>query len=323
MHFNDPTLTVRAPTRDDASVLVELINAADMHDYGEIDLTVEDLLDDWARVDLQRNAWLVIEPSGRIAGYGEVQAHAVVQLRIFLTVHPDRRGEGIGDTLLSQIEQRAIELVPSAPDGARVTLEGFAPGGREIERNLARKHDFTHTRTFWRMEIAMREAPPEPVLPDGITIRNYDPERDVRAVFEATDDAFADHWNHVPMSYDEWTARTERPDFDPTLWFVAVDGDEIAGTSLCRVQADMGWIGTLGVRRPWRRRGLGRALLLHSLGEWWRRGQPRVGLGVDAASLTGATRLYEAAGMHVNIRYDQYEKILRDGLDMATREIRD
>lgn len=323
MKLNDPTLTVRPPTRADVDVVLELINAADMFDYGEIDMTVEDLLDDWTDVDLEHNAWLVREPGGRAVGYGEVQARGGVQLRIYLVVHPDRRREGIGDRLLSRIEERALELVPEAPEGARVTLEGFGPGDREIERNLAAKHGFRHQRTFWRMVIEMTEAPPPPVLPDGIAIRTYDPERDERAVFEAVEDAFSDHWNHIPMSFDEWVARTKRPDFDPTLWFLAVDGEQIVGTSLCRIQAEMGWVGTLGVRRPWRRRGLARALLLHSFGEWWRRGQPRVGLGVDAESLTGATRLYEAAGMHVSERYDMYEKVLREGVDLAIREVRD
>ena len=323
LELPDPTLTVRPPTRADAPAVLELINAADMLDYGEVDMTVQDLLDDWEEVDLEHDAWLVTEPSGRAVGYGEVQPRAGVQMRIYLVVHPDRRREGMGDRLLERIEQRATELVSSAPDGARVTLEGFGPGGREIERNLATKHGFHHQRTFWRMVIEMSKAPPPPVLPDGITIRTYDPTRDERAVFEAVDDAFSDHWNHVPMSFDEWIARTKRPDFDPTLWFLATDGEEVIGTSLCRLQVDVGWIGTLGVRRPWRRRGLARALLLHSFGEWWRRGQPRVGLGVDADSLTGATRLYEAAGMHVSERYDFYEKVLREGVDLAIREVRD
>ena len=323
LELDDPTLTVRPPSRTDVDAVLELINAADMFDYGEVDMTVEDLLDDWTDVDLEHNAWLVSEPDGRAIAYGEVQARAGVQLRIYLVVHPDRRRQGIGHRLLTAIEERAAALVANAPEGARVTLEGFGPGGREIERNLAAKHGFRHQRTFWRMVIEMTEEPPPPVLPDGITIRTYDPARDERAVFEAVEDAFSDHWNHVPMSYDEWVARTKRPDFDPTLWFLAVDGEEIVGTSLCRIQAEMGWVGTLGVRRPWRRRGLARALLLHSFGEWWRRGQRKVGLGVDAESLTGATRLYEAAGMHVSERYDMYEKVLREGVDMAIREVRD
>jgi mycothiol synthase len=319
--FTDPALTVCAPTLDDAPDLLELMNAADLLDYGEIDMTLQDLVDDLGEVDLEHNAWLVREPNGRAIAYAEVQPRAGVQMRIYLVVHPDRRREGIGDRLLTQIEERATELVADAPEGARVTVEGFGPGGREIERNLAAKHGFEHARTFWRMVIEMSDAPPSPVLPEGVTIRTYDPARDERAVFDAVDDAFSDHWNHVPMSYDDWIARTQRPDFDPTLWFVAVVGDEIVGTSLCRIQAEMGWIGTLGVRRPWRRRGLARALLLHSFAAWWQRGQHKVGLGVDAASLTGATRLYESAGMHVSERYDMYEKVLREGVDIATREL--
>jgi mycothiol synthase len=64
-------------------------------------------------------------------------------------------------------------------------------------------------------------------------------------------------------------------------------------------RAGAGWIGAIGVLRPWRQRGLGLALLRHAFGEFYRRGQPRAGLGVDAQNPTGATRLYERAGMHV------------------------
>jgi ribosomal protein S18 acetylase RimI-like enzyme len=72
----------------------------------------------------------------------------------------------------------------------------------------------------------------------------------------------------------------------------------------------VGWVGILGVRRQWRRRGLGRALLLKALQEFRSRGFREVGLGVDAASLTGATRLYESVGMRVTAQFDIYEKQL-------------
>ncbi|MBD0349195.1 MAG: GNAT family N-acetyltransferase, partial [Thermoleophilia bacterium] len=102
--------------------------------------------------------------------------------------------------------------------------------------------------------------------------------------------------------------------FDPALWFIAYDGDEIAGFSLCRPREsgdpDMGWVSVLGVRRPWRRRGLALALLRHSFVELHRRGKKRVGLGVDAENTTGALRLYERAGMHVDRRWDTWEKIV-------------
>jgi ribosomal protein S18 acetylase RimI-like enzyme len=66
-------------------------------------------------------------------------------------------------------------------------------------------------------------------------------------------------------------------------------------------------VNELGVRNPWRRRGLGLALLRHAFAELGRLGADRVGLGVDAENVTGALRLYERAGMHVTRRYDTWE----------------
>ena len=107
---------------------------------------------------------------------------------------------------------------------------------------------------------------------------------------------------------------TDSPRFDPTLWFVAEEGDEIAGVALCSWHQSgdpqFGWVNVLGVRRPWRKRGLGLALLLHAFAEFGRRGATRVGLGVDAENTTGAVRLYERAGMSVARRNDTYEKVV-------------
>ena len=94
---------------------------------------------------------------------------------------------------------------------------------------------------------------------------------------------------------------------------VAWDGNEIAGFSQNRFRKGIGWIATIAVRRPWRKRGLGLALLLHSFGEFYKRGMATIGLGVDASNLTGATRLYQRAGMHVASEFALYEKELRAG----------
>ena len=115
--------------------------------------------------------------------------------------------------------------------------------------------------------------------------------------------------------------------FDPTLWFLAMDGEQLAGMALCKQSStedpDMGWVRVLGVRRPWRKRGLGLALLLHSFAELKRRGKKRTGLGVDSGSLTGATHLYEKAGMHVDRVYDSYEIEMRPGRELARTFIED
>ena len=104
-------------------------------------------------------------------------------------------------------------------------------------------------------------------------------------------------------------------DIDPSLWYIAWDGDQIAGFALDRYRNGHGWVGTLGVRRPWRKHGLGLALLYHSFGEFYKRGKQTASLGVDAANPTGATRLYQKAGMHVAAEYVSYEKELRPGLE--------
>ncbi|MEO8395465.1 MAG: GNAT family N-acetyltransferase, partial [Chloroflexota bacterium] len=149
-----------------------------------------------------------------------------------------------------------------------------------------------------------------------IVLRPFDRERDAYAVYEANEDTFADHWGHERATYDEWVRFVlDYPAADPSMWLIAWDGDQIAGICLNRPyeEADqrMGWTGSLGVRRQWRKRGLATALLSHSFALFQERGSIRAGLGVDASSLTNAVALYERAGMHVHNRYLLYRKMLR------------
>ena len=150
---------------------------------------------------------------------------------------------------------------------------------------------------------------------------------DLEAILRAVDEAFEDHWGHVDRSGDQERIRRFRhsvetdEDHDPSLWYLAMDGNEIAGVALCasRLGADRetGMVNTLGVRRPWRRQGLGLALLHHAFGEFFTRGYQRVGLGVDTQNLSGATRLYEKAGMQVDRELVVYEKELRPGEELS------
>jgi ribosomal protein S18 acetylase RimI-like enzyme len=129
------------------------------------------------------------------------------------------------------------------------------------------------------------------------------------------DEAFEDHWGHIPGDFNFWTQRVfGKEDFDPSLCFLVVAGNQIAASALCFFKQEKGWVQTLGVRKPWRRLGLGLALLNHALGEFYRRGKRVVELGVDAQNPTGATRLYQRAGMHVANEYVVYEKELRPGI---------
>ena len=149
-------------------------------------------------------------------------------------------------------------------------------------------------------------APPAaPEWPSGTGVRSFVPGQDDRVTLGAIRTAFRDHWGFVERPFEQdlehWTHNWRSdPEFDPSLWFLAVAGDEVIGTALSRMQLteapDMGWIVSLGVLRPWRRQGIAAALLRHCFAELWQRGRRKVGLGVDAGSLTNALHLYEKAG---------------------------
>jgi ribosomal protein S18 acetylase RimI-like enzyme len=178
-------------------------------------------------------------------------------------------------------------------------------------RELFELLGYREARRFYRMLVEHENQPPAPVWPDGFRVSTFEP-GDGEAFHDVLVEAFADEWNFVAEPFEEWAERRiDAPDFDPTIWFIVRDGDEFA--AVLRGDPDRGgagWVGALGVRRKWRKRGLGLALLQHAFGEFYRRGQPRVGLGVDAQNPTGATRLYERAGMHVAYEAIAFEKSL-------------
>jgi ribosomal protein S18 acetylase RimI-like enzyme len=148
------------------------------------------------------------------------------------------------------------------------------------------------------------EAPAEPVVPDGIELRSYRHPDDERAVYEALQEAFAENWDFRPESIEQWREFTVKwRNFDPDVWLVALEGDEVVGASLNYPErADdpgHGWIGTIGVRRPWRHRGVGEALIRRTFALLHARGLRKVRLSVDSQNPTGATQLYERVGMSV------------------------
>jgi predicted N-acetyltransferase YhbS len=178
------------------------------------------------------------------------------------------------------------------------------------------------------MVIDLDQEIPDPQWPKDIKVQTFKEYSDLRAIFAAITDAFKDHWGYVESDQEERFKRWQHfiensDDFDPELWFIAMDGDEIAGVAICLPRmgenSDMAVVETLGVRRPWRRRGLALALLQQSFISFKGVNKKQAGLGVDADSLTGATRLYEKAGMHVAQEVATYEKVLRPGEEISVQ----
>ncbi|HEY1016905.1 MAG TPA: GNAT family N-acetyltransferase, partial [Herpetosiphonaceae bacterium] len=311
--FELERFTARPATMDDLAALTDLTNRCSIERTGEPSTQESDMRMELESpgFDLATDSLLIHDADGALLGSMLVWNTSKPHVNTFLEgqVRPDQRGQGIGSALLRWGEERARDFIDKAPAHALVTLSHGVLSTDAGAAALLRQQGFELTRHFWRMVAPLDGPPPAPQLPAGLAIRSYDPATELPAVLRATGDSFKDHWGYVEEPFEEKLAKWEQflrndENYDPALFFVATDGPDIAGVALCWKQTvedpAMGWVGTLGVLPAWRRSGLGLALLRHAFGEFHARGQQRVGLAVDAASLTGATRLYEKAGMRVD-----------------------
>jgi mycothiol synthase len=301
---------LRRPARGDFDAVYALTTRIALARHGEADFTRADLLADWQSEDFdrERDAWMVTRADGSLVGYAELWRDDGERVGIGVRVEPEQCGRGIGSLLRELAEARAAELGPPAG----VTVRQWVPVTDAAACAQLISAGYLVVRRFWRMRIDLADAPAAPVWPEGIAVHTLRRDGDERAVYAALQDAFRDHWGQSVPPYERWQqGEIQREDFDPSLWFLALAGQEIVGVVLCRHHGDMGWIDDLGVRRAYRRRGLGMALLRHVFAAFYARGIRRVGLGVDAENVTGATRLYGRAGMRVYRAWDLYDKELR------------
>jgi mycothiol synthase len=311
--------TTREPAREDAEAVAALISACQIADTGASDMSLEEMLDDWHTLDLDEEAVILTSPDGRIAAYADVFNRSFVIVSIYGYVHPDYREVGLGTYLVAWGERWTRDRMPQAPGNARVVVQHYINSANEGARRLLEGSGYTPVRGIYVMETKLDEAPPLPHWPTGISVRTFVPGKDERTVYEAVEDAFRDLWGRPRNPFERFVRETQKESFDPSLWFLATTGDEIAGLTLCKTLAGEGWVDVVGVRRPWRNRGLGLALLRHAFTEYYRRGTHKVSLSVDAESITGAPRLYGRAGMRVKESYAIYLKELRQGVDISVR----
>ena len=120
-------------------------------------------------------------------------------------------------------------------------------------------------------------------------------------------DAFSESWGFVAWTEEDYRRFLSSPTHNPELWKVAWDGDEVAGMVLNFVnEADFeqygvrrGWTDPVCVRRPWRRRGLARSLLVQSILMFREMGYDETNLGVDSQNRNQALNLYKSVGYRV------------------------
>jgi mycothiol synthase len=300
------SLELRVPSPDDAAGIAALLNEHSRALTDRDDVTVEDV-EHWFRepgLDPERDMRIAFTPNGALAGYADLGGGEADGEPVWIDLRMRPGHDGVGPRLLEAMEG-AAGLRGAPPRHLRVWLHSADRAGRDLL--IARGYDTV--RSGYRMEIGLAADLAPPQWPDGLTVQPLGQGEERRA-FEAYLDSFEDSPDFFATPYDQWAFWLLDED-DPALAFLAEDGGDVAGLWIGRERRggdlDLGWIHVIGVRPPWRRRGLGRALLLHALGQLRTRGKPRAGLGVDAAN-DRALRLYETEGMRIVRRTDVYEK---------------
>ncbi len=310
-----PGYTSRPATRDDLDAIVALVDAVDQADVGLWDPVRDELRWEWSapRFRIERDTRVVLDGEGHLIAYADVHAHdPSVQIRTWTQVHPTHRVDELGLALVAWVESHGRDLLPAGARDVPLRHGGAASGAWTTE--LLRARGFAHARTFQQLARPVGPDEPKPDPIEGIAFRPSERGRDDRTIYDVDDGAFRDHFGYEPMSYEDWSAQWfSDPNYDPGLVFLAFDGDEPTGLSLSLVEEGIGWVGVLGVLAPWRRRGIGRALLQLAFAELARRGVAEARLGVDAENADGATHLYERAGMTLRREWHIYEKRISAG----------
>jgi mycothiol synthase len=311
---------MRPPRPDDVTAIVEMANAESVALRG-----IELVSAEWIEtlfatpsVDVENDVVVVTAPDGAIAGYLFIRSHPpYTRVTAIGVTAIDHHGIGIGGALVDESERRAQRFAALAPPNAAVLMHQGTFVDEPMVAGVLTPRGYREVRIFCQMQITFADPPPPPSTPDGIELR-LPAAGEEDAVHACLTEGFQDHWGDGIANLDDWRREyVEADSFAPELWTLAWDGSDLAGAVVglrtTEEDPDYGYLAQLAVRPAFRRRGIGEALLRQSLTQFHKAGRRGVVLYVDADSLTGATRLYERAGMRSQPRFATWERELRPG----------
>jgi mycothiol synthase len=304
---SEPSVAVRQAREEEAGEIASLLNELYRDLYGTDEFRSEEVAS-WIRDPDMRT--LVAVDDQDLVGWAEASPGPDTQPTWWLDVlvPPRDRQRKITELLVREAEQAARAASP-----AGVEAKFYLPDADARLRAVIVERGYEPVSYSFRFERRLDGPPETTVWPAGTRVRRFRPRFDETLAYELHTETFADQAGTFEREpFDRWYERNIGASFDPSLWFIAESNGDPVGVCLCRPESGpgMAWISVVGVRRRWRRHGLGLALLLHAFGDLYRRGFPRVGLSVHGENPTGAPRLYGRAGMTVTRRYDHYSRHL-------------
>ncbi len=297
-----PGLTMRRfRGDDDLPALVAVTNRSEQADGLDYVLTVEQMRNRFAHLsntDPYRDL-LLIEVDGEMIGYSTVRWwQELTKERIYFHLSfllPEWRRRGIEEVMLDWDERRLRQIAADHQDDAPRLFSTYADDTQKDKTDLLRRRGYKLVRHFFEMiHTDLDNLTPAP-LPPGIEVRPVQ-ETHYRAIWDANEEAFRDHWGYGEKKEEDYQRWLGDPNFSPDLWQIAWAGDQVAGVVLNLIDEEenvvydrqRGYVEDLSVRRPWRRQGLGRALLVRSLALLYERGMTEAVLGVDTENPSGA-----------------------------------
>jgi len=319
-----PGLTFRGfQGASDFSHMAEIINAVNITDNNEGTTTAEEIEKNYEflqRSDTDKDL-VFIEIDGHPVGYGRCMWDKEIEgnylYSFFIHLQDETRGQGIGTAVAGHFMQRLAEISEQHPADAPKHFQSWASSTQTWYCGLMEKLGFEPT----RYGISMVRPASDPVtvtpLPEGLEVREVQPE-DYRKIWEADKEAFRDHWGYVEPTEKDYQAYLEFPYFEPELWKVAWEGDEVAGMVRNFINPkenetlnrERGYTEFISVRRPWRRQGVARALLTQSVQMFIEMGMQETALGVDTENPNNAMHLYKSVGYRETKRYTTFRKPL-------------
>jgi mycothiol synthase len=322
---NQVSIQIRNYHEGDLPLIVVLLNAAEAVDHAEEGTSIEEQRENFARPELkpEENAFVAVDEGGRIVAMANLilkDEAAESGFRTWFNVHPRFRGRGLEDRLLVRLEERARERLVEAK-AEKVYLSSDGHTIYEERLHAMQRAGMEVARRFWLMLRPELKSLPAASFPPDLSVRHYRPGKDDVEALDALNDSFKEHFGHAPNTMDWWQYYLHSPNYRPDLTVLAVEprSNQIAGychivvneEECRRLGKRRGWVDILGVRKPFRRGGLGTALLLQGMHNLREAGFAEAILGCDSENTTGATRLYFRVGFQVHRTFIAYFKYLR------------
>lgn len=290
--------------------MLAVINGSKKVDGIERSDTLEELANNYAHLENcdPFQDVLVAEINGQVIAYSRVfwgkQLDGTRTYTSFGFLLPEWRRKGIGAAMLNHGERRLREIAANHPhDGPRYFQVFYVDETEKGTLALLEKAGYTPIRYGFQMKRDLSEPFPDAPMPEGLEVRPVKKEH-LRAIFDADMEAFRDHWGFTPPTEERYQAWISQPDFNPSLFKVAWDGDQVAGAVQNFIDTEenaeynrkRGYTEGVFTRRPWRKRGLAKSLIVQSMRMFKEMGMTETALGVDAENLSGALRLYQSLG---------------------------